>query len=190
MRRSEQGFTLVELLISMTLLGILSASAALLLVSASRRSDDVQEQAAQQSEVRGAIDTMVRELRQAYSGDSTPALETANGTQLMFLSPDRAEPFHLRRISYRLTGGVLERAIAVSTNADGPPWTIPSLPSYTPLVTSVVSPSVFTYQDVNGSSTSDRAAIRTVGLALAVTTKTSQGRSVNYQTSVDLRATR
>ena len=67
---------------------------------------------------------MARELRQAYTGDTTYPIQTATATTLQFLSPDRATPFHNRHIAYRLaSGGQIDRAMTTSTDTDGAPWT-------------------------------------------------------------------
>ena len=190
MIRREQGFTLTEMLVAMSLFGVLAAAGSLLLSSSIRHSSEVQERVLLQTEVRGAVEGVVRDLRQAYTGDDTSALESIGPSEITFLSPDRAEPFHLRRISYRVTGDELQRAIAVSTNTDGPPWVIPALENWTTQAARLVEPNVFTYQDETGAATADPAAVRTVVITVVAATRTAPDRRLTYQTVVHLRATR
>ncbi len=103
-------------------MGVILAALALVLSMSITQSSQIQEQSTLQTEVRGALDTMASELRQAYTGDTTYPIETATATTLQFLSPDRAAPFHDRRIAYRLAGGQIDRAETTSTDTDGPPW--------------------------------------------------------------------
>lgn len=184
----ERGFTLIELLVAMAVLGIMLATAMPLLASAVRRSSDVEQRIAIQAEVRPAIEQLGRDLRQAYTGDATPPVETLSASQITFLSPDRNEPFHLRRVSYRVSGGVLERATAVSTDTDGSPWVIPGLPAWSPVVRSVVDPAVFTYLDESGAATTNAALVRTVGVRLVVSAARTSSTNLTYQSSVNLRA--
>ena len=120
--REESGFTLIEMLAVMAILGIIFAVMAMVLSMSIRQSSQIQEQSTLQTEVRASVDTMAREVRQAYTGDTSYPIETATSTTLQFLSPDMAVPFHNRRIAYRLTGGHIDRAGSTSTDTDGPPW--------------------------------------------------------------------
>jgi prepilin-type N-terminal cleavage/methylation domain-containing protein len=188
--RDERGFTIIELVVAMTLLVTVVGVAYPLLGSAIRHSSDIEERSVLQGEARSAVDRLTNELRQGYTGDVTPPIETLTPAQITFLSPDRATPFHLRRISYRISGGVLERATAVSTDTDGPPWNLPVADTWKRMVGSVQNPAVFTYLDAAGLTTTSAAAVRTVGVTLLVAARTSPGRMLTYQTSVKLRATR
>ena len=115
--------TLSEMLVVLAIMGIILAALAGVLSMSITQSSQIQEQSILQTEVRDAVDTMARELRQAYTGDSTYPIETATSTTLQFLSPDKAVPFHNRRIAYRLAGGQIDRAMTTSTDTDGAPWT-------------------------------------------------------------------
>jgi hypothetical protein len=152
-----------------------------------RTSNEVQEDAVLQGEVRATVDTIARELRQAYTGNGSPALEVMSGTQIRFLSPDRVTPFHLRRITYRLTSGTIERAFATSTNTALPPWTFPALGPYVRQVGSVVASPVFTYHDADGAATTTPADVAGVTIKVVVALPQSPGRQFAYATSVALR---
>lgn len=182
------GFTVIELLVAMVFIGMLFAAASMLFTSALRHNDEVMEESTIQTEVRAAIDTLAGDLRQAYTGDDLVApIESIGSTGLTFLSPDRASPFHLRRISYRVTDGTLERAVAASSNTDGPPWSIPALGEWAPVVRSVSNATLFAYLDEAGVATTDPAAVRTVAVTVSVRPTTSGGRDFTYQTSATLR---
>ena len=185
--RREDGFTLIEMLASMIFIGVLFAAFALVLSSTLRHNNEVTAESTAQTELRAAIDGLAAELRQAYSGDTTSPIASISGTQITFLSPDRASPFHLRRISYQLSSGNFQRAIAISTDTDGAPWNFPPLGAWATRVKSVVNATAFTYLDASGVATANPASVRTVSVALTVSTTTSQGRQFTYSTSVTLR---
>lgn len=189
---SEGGFTLSEMLVVISILGLILGAFSLIFSSAIRHSGEIQEQNLLQTEVRAATDRIAREVRQAYVGDGTSPIETTTGTQLQFLSLDAAEPYHLRRIVYRLTSGTLERAMATSTNTGGPPWTFPALSAWGPLVDSIKNATPFTYFDGASpapNATTTAASVRSVTITLTVATATAPGRQIIYTTSAALRAT-
>lgn len=188
--RDEDGFTVVEMLTAMSVFSIVLASFAMVLSSAIRHSGEVEETSNLQVEARNAITTLTQDLRQMYDGDAdvaTSPLESISSTQMTFLSPDRAQPFHLRRVSYRLTGGQLERAFATSTDTDGAPWSIPALGGYRKLVGSVANATPFVYRDVDGNVTSNRLLVKTIDISLVVRTRTAPSRQYTYKTSVTVR---
>jgi prepilin-type N-terminal cleavage/methylation domain-containing protein len=187
-RPSEQdGFTLIELVISMAVIGIIFMVFSVVMGSTIRTSTEVQEDSVLQGEVRATVDTIAKDLRQAYTGNGTPALETMTGTQLQFLSPDRKTPFHLRRISYRLTGGQIQRAMATSTNTGQPPWTFPALSGYLKQVGSVKNAAIFAYYDANGAVTTNPGDVAGVTITVVVANAQAPGRQFTYATSVALR---
>jgi type II secretory pathway component PulJ len=184
----EGGYSIVELLIGFIFIGLLFSLFATVVSSALRHGDEVEEQTTLQVEARAAVDTLAAELRQAYTGDDTVApIESIGANTITFLSPDRQEPFHLRRISYRLQSGVVERAQAVSTDTDGYPWTIPALGAWHGKVGSVVGSTLFTYYDADGAVTATPASVSTIAIAVTVATATSPDRQYTYRTSVSLR---
>jgi len=186
----EHGFTLVEMLVTITFIGVLFAAFALVVGSGLRHSKQVEEESTLQTEVRGAIDRLSQDLRQAYTGeDGVVAIESISPTQITFLSPDRSTPVRLRRISYRLSSGTLERALAVSTDNDGPPWSIPALSGWATEAGSIVNSSLFTYFDAAGAVTADPAEVRTISVTVVVATLAQPARQSTYETSVTLRAT-
>ena len=188
--RAEGGFTLIEMLTSIAVLGFLFAMFSTVMSSSVRHGGDIQERAVLQTEVRAAVDTLVADLRQStIAGDTTLArVSTATATQLTFLSPDRATPMRLRRISYQVSGGQLQRALSTSTNTAAP-WTLPALSAWAPVARSIVTTGtpVFAYYDANGAATTVAANVRTVRIRVSVAPYSSTDRLLTYDTRVALR---
>jgi prepilin-type N-terminal cleavage/methylation domain-containing protein len=127
----QSGFTLIEMVIVVALLGILSAAFSVALEASVTRSSAVSDQNVLQTEVRAWLNTMVEDFRSATKGDDSNAVPpwtgspiiVATNSKITFYSPDRLAPDKMRRISYWLDGSTLKRQVAMSTNSDGPPWT-------------------------------------------------------------------
>ena len=186
--RMQGGFTLIETLVTMAVLGIVMGAFGQMLLTSTKTSNRVEEQAALQNEVRVAVDRLTTDLRQATNTNGTSAVESLGPTDLTFVSPDRMTPFHLRRITYRLVNGELERSVATSTDTDGWPWVWPVTPApFYPEVGSVTSTSLFTAVDGNGLTTTDPATVRSVRVALTVSPVQQQGGSASYSALVTIR---
>jgi len=186
--RCEDGVTLVELMESMAVIALVFAGFATMLSATIRHTDNVQEYSALQTEARAAVDTLTRDLRQAYTGNSASAIESISGTQIRFLSPDRATPFRLRRIAYQVSGGALQRAFTTSTNTGGPPWTIPAtLGPWQTQVGSITNLAPFTFFDTDGVVTADPTKVRTMKIQLVLARAAEPARKVTYQATVTLR---
>lgn len=190
--------TLSEMLVVLAIMGIILAALALVLSMSITQSSQIQEQSTLQTEVRATVDTIARELRQAYTGDSSYPIVTATSTTLMFYSPDKAVPFHNRLIAYRLASGQIDRAMTTSTDTDGPPWTglawtsFGSIPAdaWAEQVDSVKNSAVFTYFDSTGaqlSGTITPSSVYRVLITVTVATKTVSTRQYTYSTSASLR---
>jgi len=192
LRREEAGFSLIELTVSMAVLGVLFGVYSLVLSSTIRDGGAVEDQATAQTQVRAAVDVLAADLRQAYIGDpSGTATEVAsgfNGTSITFYSPDRQSPFHLRKISYQLTGGNLQRQFALSTDTDGYPWTFGAMGAWVTQASNVTNSTVFTYYDASGAVTGTASAIDSVGITVTISPRGSQGRSYTYSTTAQLRS--
>lgn len=187
----QDGFTMVELLASMFILtvGVMVAWSAIM-TSTVKTAGRAQELADLQTEVRRAVDTLAADLRQAQCPNSTTLpVTTATTTQVTFYSPDRLTPYHLRQVSYRLSGGQFQRAFATSTNTDGPPWTIPSLGPWATLVGSVTNASILTYKDAANQATTNPSAVASANVKLVIAPRAGLGGTGStYQTNIALRA--
>jgi prepilin-type N-terminal cleavage/methylation domain-containing protein len=183
------GFTLIEVLVTMVVLGITVAGMVAFFTMTNSRAAVTTDQSVSLTIVRTAVDTAVSDLRQAYYGDGTTApIVAVSPTSLTFYSPDRSQPFHLREIAYRLSGGLFQRATVTSTNTGGPPWT--GLTTFGPWVTevdSVTSPTVFSYQDATGAATTDPTQVSRVTITLQVQ-PSGGGSGYTYQSSATIRA--
>ena len=125
LRRDESGFTLIELLTVLSILVIVVTAFTLVLQTTLTRGATITEHATLESEGRAVLDTMAAELRQAACNGTVSPIVTASHTQLTFYTPDRQTPYHMREVSYTLSGGALSEAQDTSSNdsTTGPPWT-------------------------------------------------------------------
>lgn len=186
--RGEGGFTLIETLVTMAIMGIVMTVFGQVLLTSSKTSNRVEEQATLQNEVRFVVDQLTTDLRQATNAGGTSPVESLTSTSLTFDSPDRLTPFHLRRISYRLNNGQLERSVVTSTDVDGWPWVWPVAPApYVAQIGSVTSPNLFTFYDADGTVTTDPNAVRSARISLTVSPKMQQGGSASFSALVSIR---
>jgi prepilin-type N-terminal cleavage/methylation domain-containing protein len=188
MMRDDRGFTVPELLVAMTLLAIVLGAFGQMLITSSKTSNRVEEQAALQAEVRASIDRLTTDFRQATTTGATSPVEVASSTAFTFDSPDRATAFHLRRIAYRLVNGQLERSTTVSTNTGTYPWSWPGTSgSWIPELTSITNTNPFTFYDSSGTATTTVSAIHSMRVTLTVAPRQTQGGTNTYSTLVTIR---
>jgi len=188
MIRDERGFTVPELLVTMVLLAIVLTAFAQMLITSSRTSNRVEEQAVLQSEVRASIDRLMTDFRQATNSTTTSPVEAVSGTTLTFDSPDRSTPYHLRRISYRVVNGQLDRSSTLSLDTDGAPWVWPVTPgAWIPQVTSITNPLPFVFFDGSGVPTTNPSAVHSMRITLTVAPKQAQGGANTYSSIISIR---
>jgi Tfp pilus assembly protein PilV len=151
--RSEQGFLLIEALTAMVLLGVLFALFADFTSMLTTRNATLTRQAYLSTQGRDGIDQLSNELQSAMCNNTTQPITVATTTQIQFTAPDRQQPFHLQQITYALSGGVLTRKLATSTNTSttGPPWTLGTTSPAETVVDSVQNAVVFQYYDSSGT---------------------------------------
>lgn len=189
--RQEDGYTLTELLASMFILtvGVLVAWSAMMTTTV-KSAGRAQQLADLQTEVRAAVNTLAADLRQAQCEDTTTLpVSTSTSTQVTFYSPDRLTPYHLRQVSYRLSSGQLQRAIATSTNTDGPPWTLPALGAFSTLVSGITNNSIFTYKTAANVATTTPSQVASANVNLVIAPPIGVGgKGATYQTNIALRS--
>jgi prepilin-type N-terminal cleavage/methylation domain-containing protein len=184
----ERGFTMIELLVAMAIMGALLGAFGQMLVTTSKSSARTQEQATLQDLARTAITGLTRDVREATNTLGTSPVESLSGTTLTFDAPDESTPFHLRRVSYQLVGGVLDRSVTTSLNTGNAPWQWPGTPGpWTATLDSITNGSIFTYYDATGATTTDPTAVRSVRVTLAVAPKQNQGGTSTYSALVSIR---
>jgi prepilin-type N-terminal cleavage/methylation domain-containing protein len=185
----DGGFSLVEMMVATAILGLVLLIVYGTLNTGVQQAVDTQSRAQIEAQVRLASDELVRDLRQAYTGDpSLNTIGTMTGTTLTFYSPDRSTPFHLRKISYRVNGTTLERSVTPSTDTDGFPWTFGTTGAYVPVITDVRNTTLFTYVDQDGNATTDPTGVFGVTFAVTVDHDTTRGPgAVSYTTTAEIR---
>ncbi|HST13873.1 MAG TPA: hypothetical protein VLJ44_03350 [Gaiellaceae bacterium] len=142
---------LVEALMAVALLGILFglfASVASLMTS---RDATLTRQAYLSVQARAGTDQLSRELESAMCNGATQPITSATTTQVQFTAPDRLQPYHLQQLTYSLAANTFRKQIAISTNTNGPPWTMGATSSPAAIVNSIANPSVFRYYDSTGA---------------------------------------
>jgi hypothetical protein len=195
LRGSEDGYTLSEMLTVIVVLAFIGAAFAALFSSVVNHSATVSDSITFQTETRATLDRFASDFRQAYNGDptflnpSSPVENVTAGTQVTFTTPDRQNPLRLRRVSYRISGGQLQRADVFSTDTDGWPWVWPgggAVGPYRTLVTNITTASPFTFYDASGNTTTAANAVRAVQLDFTV--RTNRGRSTRFIERVTVRS--
>ena len=192
--RDRRGFTLVEMLVGMAVLGIVLGSMADLLSKVYNTGTQTVEAGTLQQEARSAVDTLVADLRQAYTGDSaTPLVASFSSTAITFYSPDRQQPFHLRKIAYQQSGNTLQRAFVTSTDTDGSPWLgLTTLGAWQNVASSIVAnpggTPLFSYQKTDGTAATVAKDVARVIVTVTVKQPGAGTGASTYQSSADLRA--
>jgi prepilin-type N-terminal cleavage/methylation domain-containing protein len=188
MMRDERGFTIPEMLVTMVVMAIVMTAFGQVLITTSKTSNRVEEQATLQAEVRASIDRLTSDFREATTTGTAAPVESAGATAFTFDSPDRATPFHLRRIAYRLVNGQLERSSTTSTDSDGYPWVWPATAGpWVPQVTSITNASAFTFYDSSGAVTTNPSAVASLRVTFTVAPKLTQGGAATYGALVAIR---
>jgi prepilin-type N-terminal cleavage/methylation domain-containing protein len=189
LRRGDRGFTLIEVMVATSVLGIVMLIIYSALSSGIKQASDVEARIQIEADVRAMADPFVRDLRQAYTGDATlNRIGSMAAAQITFYSPDRVTPFHLRQISYRMTGTTLERSVTTSTNTNGAPWTFGTTGAYVAMLKDVRNPTLFTYRDTAGAATTDRTQVATIELNVTVDRDpTRSPAELSYSTTTELR---
>jgi prepilin-type N-terminal cleavage/methylation domain-containing protein len=199
-RRDDAGFSIVEMAVATAVFSIVMTVIFGTVINVVNASNTFKERTQQQAETRLAVDTLVRDLRQAYTGKSTLAsVEVSGIATITFYSPDRATDFHLRKITYTLPVGstILSRSVTTSINAASgvvglsAAWNFTGAPTATaPVLTGVTNTTLFLYKNqLNGTPTTSYP-LRAIQIDLLIDqSPTTSPTPQTYHTQVDLRVT-
>jgi len=185
-RPPEGGFTLVEVTVASLLLLVCLLSGLQFFDGAVSGAADLERSTQQHADARWGTDRLVRELRQAYTGDpTTTPIQSIAARSITFFTPGTGTPFELRRVSYRIVGGMLERSTTTSTAAGGPPWSFGTTGPWAPVM-EVRSADAFVGRTSTGAATTDPAAVQSVDVSFLV--PNTRGRADrSFQSSITLR---
>lgn len=161
---SQGGFTLVELLVAMLLVGVVAAAVYASFISGVEASSSRDSQARAQNDARMAMEEFTRDVRQAISPDGlippVAAAPTSTSIELWVdnnraLTATTASP---KRVRYRLSGTNFVRQVLTGTT-----WSAEEV-----LAPAVVngSTALFTSVDINGAATVIPGAVATISLRL------------------------
>lgn len=189
--REPAGYSVPEMLVSVAVLSIFFALFATVMSTTMTQSSQEQAATVLQSDARAAMERFARELRQAHSGDGTWPIQsvTPATNTILFLSPDRLAPFHLRQIEWRLSSGELQRRSITSTDTNGPPWVWPgeiTAAAWATEARSIRNTTIFQFLDgaEPAAATTVPANVRRVVITLEVSSARQANRKFTYTTSV------
>jgi len=133
-RRDDQGFTLVELLVVMTLMGLVLGLIATLVSSTLRTSSRARVAATDTSTAATSMDRLTRDLRMAIAPTaSTQAFTSASDSDVTFYTALGTEPAPLLVRWWLDAAGVLRRSETRPTG-NVPPYTWSGTPNTTSIV--------------------------------------------------------
>lgn len=192
MRHNDAGFSLAELVVASAILPIVLGAAYLVFITMSGNYSSISAQSEATSEAQRAMDTMVREIRQAQETTvGGGALEVALPTKCSFYA-DMDRDGVPERISYYVDGSDLYRVVGAPTSRvspygymDGPAVRVVNL--------TTSSEVVFTYFDngAPGTAVTNPVAsqVSAVGIRLTASRPAQNGQvEVEFTTRVKIRA--
>jgi len=145
--RLDGGYTLIELVIVVSLLMVVLVPILMTLLRANTGSNDLRKNTEARATTRTAVDTLVRDFRQAQTRvQGMSHVTEVSPTSITFYSPDKTLVsatdigfFKLRKITYQIVGTTLTRQVTTTTN-QAPPWTFPSTAGPTLVVATNLRP--------------------------------------------------
>lgn len=107
----NEGFTLVEALVSLGILGFLVVAGTSLIIRYFRFNDEISAKLILQNEVRSITEQMINELRKAnQASNGAPALDTVNSDSIVFFSNIDSDSY-IERIRYFIDGVNLKKGV-------------------------------------------------------------------------------
>lgn len=178
--RYGNGFTLVELIISIVLLGLLAAVGSSMIVDTFTTTRMVDADNASTGQARYALERLAREIREVKY-DST--------NSIYLMTPDSVKPY--QKITFTKTVGGQEITVTID-GATTPNLALGYSDGATATLSNQVSNFVLAYFDVSGTqitlpNSNFRSLIRFVTITLEVTDTTNSGQSISQRTRVALR---
>lgn len=108
---SNKGFTLVEIIVSISILFLIGGAVVDVFLSSSKSTSIVFDQLSAQGQSRKALQDFVNEMRSAnYSSIGTYPLEKTSSTEIIFYSNIDSDPF-VERVRYSLVNNKLLKGI-------------------------------------------------------------------------------
>jgi prepilin-type N-terminal cleavage/methylation domain-containing protein len=192
MHRDDRGFSLVELLFASIILPIALGAAYLVFITLSGNYSSISAQSEATSEAQRAMDTMVREIRQAQEiEEGSGAFEVAQASRCSFYC-DIDRDGVPERITYYVDGTDLYRVLA-EPQILVYPYNYADATAQRVVNLTTASTVVFTYFDESDPLTVDStpapASVCAVGIHLSASRPAQNGQvSVDFTTRVKIRA--
>ncbi len=167
MRREEEGFTLIEVIIALAIASVLTAAIVLIYGSFHKETSCVELKLNAQQRARVAMSIMHDDILQigANVPDSANPIEpgmSSSAVTLRYRDPVSDERV---KVSYRLSGNLLEREYCnVAISFDDGSWNVCKTPTtYETLVGDIASINI-EYLDADGLTTGDEEKVRFINL--------------------------
>jgi type IV pilus assembly protein PilW len=179
----QGGFTLVELLVAMVLVGVVAAAVYASFISGVEASSSRDTQARAQNDARAALDEFTRDVRQAVSPDGivAPVAAVPTATSIELWVDNNRSPTATtavpKRVRYRLSGTNFVRQVMTGTT-----WSVEDVLA-SPVVNG--STALFTAVDVNGAATVIPGAVATLSLRLILGDRSGRA-STNTELQADV----
>ena len=186
----DRGFTLVETMVALSIFVAVMTLIFGQLTSGVQRTSDIDQSTMANASARLVLETLTVELRQASTGDSSlPTIPQLTSSAITFYTPDRADPMHLNKVSYRLNGNVLERRVIASTNTGSSPWIFPTTtPTWIPVLSGLVNTDLFTFLGTSGAAVTDSGSVRVVVVRLVLGSGLTGPGQIQYNVEISLRS--
>ena len=182
----QDGFTLVELLVAMVLVGVVATGVYASFISGVEASSSRDSQARAQNNARMAMEEFTRDVRQAVSPDgiAAPVAAAPTSTSIeLWVDNNRsltATTVAPKRVRYRLSGTNFVRQVLTGTVWSGEEILAPAVANG--------STALFTAVDADGAATTIPGAVATISLRLILGDRSGRaGTTTELQADATLR---